>query len=87
MINAILKTHLQTVLIPESFAAGECRCITLINLYPHGECLCTMAHKMYLIRTSQLAKFSNCNILFHFFHGYFFTLECFNKPLISTVAF
>ena len=50
MIYAVCRTHPQTALIPESFAAGECQSISLIKLHPNGEYLCNMVHKVNLIR-------------------------------------
>lgn len=50
MIYAVCRTHPQTALIPESFGAGECQSISLIKLYPNGEYLCNMAHKVNLIK-------------------------------------
>ena len=50
MKYAVFMAHPQTALIPESFAAGECQSISLIKLYPNGEYLCNMTHKINLIK-------------------------------------
>ena len=49
--------HLQTVSIPESFTAAECQCISLIILYPSGECLYTKDIQNVLEQRSFITSF------------------------------